>query len=205
MKRAFAVVFTLALSAMSSACVSVLPEAKPPAPRYVLSPVEFATQGPEVSWSLAVEDPSATRVYDTTKIAALREPGRVEFFMGGEWADRGSRLVQTALVRSFENSGRILAVGDRIDLPAANFILNTDIRALDANYETGAPVAEFAVFARVTDGQGKVIAVKLFRRSVPAAANTVPEVAKALNEAVSAALAEIVEWTFATGEAAKRS
>lgn len=188
-----------ALASLAPACVSVLPEAKPPAPRYMLTPVDFEGDAPQVAFSLAVEDPSATRVYDTTKIAAMREPGRVEFFSGGEWADRGTRLIQSAIIRSYENSGRILAVGDRIALPAPDFVLNTDIRALHVDYASGAPVATFTLYARLIDKRGRVVAAKLFEAQEQAGANSVPRAARALDAAVGAVVTDLVAWTFDEG------
>ncbi|MGE0409297.1 MAG: ABC-type transport auxiliary lipoprotein family protein [Amphiplicatus sp.] len=190
--------FALALAALGLAsCVSVLPEASPAAPRYLISPVEFpATDERPVEWSLVIEDPLASRVYDTTKIALVRAPGRVEFYANGEWADRAPRLVQAAIIRSFENSGRILTVGDRIALPGGTFALQTDIRAMHADYSGNGPVAMFSIYARIATGRGRVLAARLFEERVPAAKDTVPEVAAAFDQAVTSAIGEIVGWSM---------
>lgn len=183
-------------------CVSVLPKAAPASARYLIEPVVYP--GPPeqpVKWSLIVEDPNSTRVYDTTKMALVREPGRVEFYASGEWADRAPRLVQTALIRSYENSGRILGVGDRISLPGGTFALQTDIRAMHADYSAGKPAAAFKVFARLTNSRGEVISVRLFEQKVEAQNDTVPDVAAAFDKAVTVALGEIVDWSI--GEADK--
>jgi ABC-type uncharacterized transport system auxiliary subunit len=111
--------------------------------------------------------------------------------------------VQTALIRSFENSGRILAIGDRIALPAPDYVLSTDIRALHASYETGAPVAAFSVYARLIDRRGRVVAAKLFEKTEVVESNSVPRIAAALDKAVNAAVADMVAWSFETGEAAR--
>ena len=105
---------------MSSGCVSLLPETAPPKPRYHISAIEAPKlEGPSVDWSLVVEDPRTTRIYDSVRIAVSTAPGKIEYFAGGEWADRAPRLFQTAIVQTFEDSGRILAVGDRAALPSA--------------------------------------------------------------------------------------
>ncbi len=197
MTRALAI---LAAAVSAAGCVSVLPDAGPAAPRYLLAPVAYeARAGEPVAFSLAVDDPLATRVYDTTKIALVRAPGRVEFYANGEWADRAPRLVQSALVRSFENSGRILGIGDRGSMIASDFVLQTDIRALHADYSGGAPTAVFSVYARLTNSRGKVIAGRLFEQRMAANADAVPEIAASFDKAVAASLGEIVDWSI--GEA----
>lgn len=184
-------------------CVSVLPKAPPPAPRYLIDPVSYseAAQTP-VAWSLVVDDPSSTRVYDSTKIALLRNPGRIEYYANGEWADRAPRLVQAALTRSFENTGRILSVGDRVALSRGNFTLQTDIRVMHAVYEDGKPSALFGVYARLVDARGGVIAAKLFEQKTPAGSDDMDDVAAAFDEAVTTALGEMVSWTFEEADAA---
>ncbi len=123
---------TAVAALLSAGCVSVLPEAAPPGPRYALAPVSTPDQYAElasndaagaglaaarVSWSLAIEDPVASRAIDTTKIARVSEGFEYRYFAGGEWTDRAPRLVSLALARSFENSDRILNVGTRINVP----------------------------------------------------------------------------------------
>lgn len=185
------------------ACVSVLPKAGPAAARYLIEPVTYIeTPAAPVEWSLIVEDPVSTRVYDTTKMALVREPGRVEFYANGEWADRAPRLVQTAIIRSYENSGRILSVGDRISLPGGSFALQTDIRAMHADYSEGNPAAKFTVFARVTNARGQVIAARLFEQQVAAADQSVPSVAAAFDSAITAAIREIVDWSIVEADKA---
>lgn len=189
-------------SLLAAGCVSVLPAAEPAAARYLIEPADYDGAGAEkVAWSLAVEDPQSTRVYDTTKIALVRARGQVEYYAAGEWADRGPRLVQAAIIRSFENSGRILSVGDRPALPFSDFILQTDIRTLHAVYIDGTPVATIEVFARLTNPRGKVYAARLFKQEVAAKRDSMTEVAAAFDQAMTVMLREIVGWSFDEADA----
>ena len=199
-KLGFAALAALALAS----CVSVLPKASPPAPRFLIAPASYdGSQGADVDWSLIVEDPLATRVFDTTKIALIRRPGEVEYYANGEWADRAPRLFQSALIRSFENSGRILSVGDPATLPGSNFVLQTDIRAMQAVYDgDGRPTAAFAVYARLSNRAGKVLAAHLFDERVPATADDMSAIAAAFGKAVDGALRGMVDWTFEKAGAA---
>lgn len=183
---------------VAGGCVSVLPKANPAAPRYLIAPVAYDAPSTETfDWTLSIDDPQATHVYDNVKIALTREPGRVEFYANGEWADRAPRLFQTALVRSFENTGRILGVGDRVAQPISDFGLQTDIRMIEAANANGQVTAKFAVYARLTNARGRVIAGRLFEASAKAGADAAPDVARAIDEAVGAALREIVDWSIA--------
>lgn len=186
---------------LAAGCVSVLPKASPAPARYLMAPADFVGEaGPRVEWSLAIEDPQSTNVYDTSKIALVREPGRVEYYASGEWADRAPRLVQTAIIRSFENSGRILSVGDRPSLPVSDFVLQTDIRMMHAAYKNLTPTATVVIFARLTNARGRVYAAHLFRQEAAARGNTEKEIAAAFNEAMTAMQKEMVEWTFAQAD-----
>jgi len=200
MRKAIFILAALALTA----CVNVLPKAPPASPRFLISAVEGqAPAAPQVEWTLVVEDPQASRVYDSTKIALAQEPGRIEFYANGEWADRAPRLFQSALVRSFENTGRILGVGDRIAQPVGDYMLQTDIRRMEADIRNGDAIATFSIYARLVNNRGKVLAGRLFTSEKKAETNTGPAVAKALDESARAAMIEIVAWTFESGAAAR--
>ncbi|NWG70640.1 MAG: membrane integrity-associated transporter subunit PqiC [Parvularculaceae bacterium] len=195
--------FMIAALALS-ACVNVLPKAPPASPRFLISAVDAAeAPASSVDWSLVVEDPQASRVFDHTKIALAREPGRVEFYADGEWADRAPRLFQSSLVRSFENTGRILGVGDRIAQPVGDYALQTDIRRMEADIRGGQAHAVFSVYVRLVNSRGKVVAGRLFQAEEEAQENSGPAVARALDIAAGAVIADILAWTFENGAAAR--
>lgn len=185
---------------MVQGCVSLLPDGNPPKPRYqITAAAGDALSGPEVAWSLTVDDPRATRVYDSMHITVADAPGKVSYLASGEWADRAPRLFQTALVQTFEDSGRILSVGDRNALPIADFVLQTDIRKLELTAHSGDRSATVSIFARLTDGKGGIYAARKFDASVDAAGLRGGEIANAFNQAFDTILAEIVRWSFDEG------
>ena len=189
-------ILTAGAAILTVGCVSVLPEASPASARYTISPVEFANTAPQsVDWSLAVADPSATRAYDTAKIAITRAKGQIEYYANGEWADRGPRLIRTALVRSFENSGRILGVGDTITLPGADFILQTDIRSLHVQYANGDPSVEVALYAKLTDRRGRVLAAQLFSERQALGDDSATAAGRAFDAATSKVISDVVNWS----------
>lgn len=185
----------------AGACVSLLPETTPAKPRYHIASVDPASlSGGEVNWSLVIDDPRATRVYDTVKIAVSTAPGKVEYYAGAEWADRAPRLLQTAIVQSFEDSGRILAVGDRSALPLGDVTLQTDIREIQLDVHGGSFAATAKVYARLTDGKGSVHAARLFVSTAPASSNAADDVTSSFNTAFDRLIADIVQWSLDQGE-----
>jgi len=184
------------------ACVSVLPKAAPPSARYQVTDVSVADLGAStVSWTLAVEDPEATLAFDTAKIAISREPARIEYYAGGQWVDRAPRLFGAALVRSFENTGVIRGVGNRVTLPVSTYALQTDIRKLTIDQASGRS-AEVAVFARLTNGRSKMYATRLFTATSPVSSDSADAAANALNAGLQSVQREIVAWTIAEADAA---
>ncbi len=194
-----------AVAFLLQACVSVLPEAAPPSARYQVTDVavDSAAPGP-VSWTLAIEEPDATLAFNTAKIAISREPARIEYYANGQWVDRAPRLFGAALLRSFENTGVIRGVGNRVSLPVSTFVLQTDIRKLTIAKADGADIAQVAVFARLTNGRSAIYASRLFSASEPLAQDNGGAAATALNLGLQKVQREIVEWTIAEAETAGR-
>ncbi|WP_428408054.1 ABC-type transport auxiliary lipoprotein family protein [Hyphococcus sp.] len=193
--------FAAMLALLTAACVSVLPEAAPPKPRFHIAAADAdALTGEALPFSLVVDDPRATRVYDSVRIAVATAPGRIAYLGGAEWADRAPRLFQTALVQTFEDAGRILAVGDRSAVPVADLVLQTDIRRMEVDVEN-ADAAVVSVYARLTNGKGTVYAAKKFDARASAASTEPDDVYDAFNGAFNEVISGIVEWTFETGQA----
>lgn len=202
----FARLIIIAAALAASGCVASLVETNPPKPRYLIGSVDQGLlTGDRVDWSLVVENPASARAYDTTKVAISRSPGRIEYFGDGEWAGRAPRIFQTALIESFENSDRIIAVGDRSALPLGDFSLQTDIREINLDVSGGARTARLAVYARIGNGRSEIYAAKRFSASVEASSLSGDDVANAFDRAFKAVITEIVAWTFDEGETANAS
>ncbi len=205
MNKAFRILI-IGFAFAASGCVSQLLETSPPKPRYMIGAVDAgAVAGADVGWSLIVENPGASRAYDTTKIAVSPAPGRIEYFGGGEWASRAPVVVQMSLIQAFEDSGRILAVGNRADIGLSDFALQTDIRRLDLDVAGGNRSARIHVYVRLTNGRSSVFAARAFSAAAPARSGGGDDVAAAFDAALKDVVADIVNWTFAEGTGADTS
>ena len=186
----------------ASGCISLLPETAPPKPRYQITAIDTSSlQGARHDWSLVVDDPRTTRVYDSVRVAVMPSAGKVKYFAGAEWADRAPRLFQIALIQAFEDTGRILAVGDRNAVPVGDVILQTDIRRMHYDVSNGG-VVDVSVYARLGDGKGRVYAARSFQKTAPVNGRQADDVIAAFNAAFSDLIPEMAAWTYDEGEAA---
>jgi cholesterol transport system auxiliary component len=67
----------------------------PPPRQFTLTPVTNFPRGlPPVKWSLVVDEPTAARQIDTSRIALMNGPFRVEYYADVEWTDTAPAMVQ---------------------------------------------------------------------------------------------------------------
>ena len=127
--------FTLALAAglvaLTSGCagLSTLSSAAEPTDLYVLTPKStFSASLPRLRQQIVVSEPTATAVISGDRIAVQPSPLKVEFLPGARWVDSAPAIIQTLLIESYENSGKVDAVG-RSSASAANLRTTIPYRA----------------------------------------------------------------------------
>lgn len=205
-------VATLALSG----CID-LPISKDDAPRlYVLTPKStFPEDLKAVKWQLLVDSPVSPAGLNTARIALQDSPIELRYFSLASWTDFAPSMVQALTVESFENSGKIVSVGrEQIGL-RADFLLKTELREFQAEYEERLPANTTALgptasppWARVRINaklvkmpQREIVAHQTFERRIRAKANTMSDIIDAFDEALGKTLKSMVVWTLETGEA----
>lgn len=143
--------------------------------------------------ALVVAEPTTVQTLDSDRIIVRDSSGALSFAGGAQWADRIPKLVQTRLIQTFENAGRLGSVarpGERI---VAQLQLVTDIRSFNIDTASGAAVVEITA-KLVGDSTGRVQRARLFSARVPATASDSGAAAQALDKALSQVLIEIVRW-----------
>ncbi|ACI98844.1 ABC-type transport auxiliary lipoprotein family protein [Rhodospirillum centenum] len=181
----------------------------PPPPRlYVLSPAREFTAGlPRVDWQLLVETPLANTGIDTARIALGETQSRLTYFAGANWVDRAPSMAQLLLIESFENSNRIVAVGREATGLRADFILKTDLRDFQAEYNGGTPgesrpVGRVRMTAKLVRMPRRIIvASESFEAQVPAKGSAFSDMIEAMDDALEAVMRRMVEWTIRQGHA----
>lgn len=193
--RSAALLAALALAACSSLFGA------PPENLYRLAPqTNFPAGLPHRDVRLVIDVPRASPGLDSSRIALVRPPVSVDYFAESAWTDRAPLVVQAALLESFENSGRLVAL-DRDSIEAEpDFLLRTELRHFEAEYDSaaGPPLARVAMRVRLVGaGDRRIVAETAFSRSERAAANDVPHIVAALDRALGQVIDDIVAWTLA--------
>jgi len=123
-----------ALALVTASCG--LPGGGEPPQLYTLTPKStFEPSLPRVDWQLVIERPVASAGINTQRIAVQRSPVTLDYFARASWTDQAPALVQTLLIESFENSGKIRAVTRESSQLRADYILQTELREFQAEYD----------------------------------------------------------------------
>jgi cholesterol transport system auxiliary component len=153
---------------------------------------------PHRSVQLLIDVPLAPAGLDSSRIALSRSAVSIDYFADSEWTDRVPLLIQTALLSSFENSKALNAIDRESIGLRADFVLKSEIRHFEAVYDSAnePPEAWAAVNVRLVNPSGRdIVAQASFQRHQRAAANDVPSIIAAFDEALGGVMKEIVVWT----------
>lgn len=193
----------LAVLALTPAsCSGLLPQGAAPPKLYTLTPAsDFPADGIRVSWQLLVDVPASPAALDSERIALSRGPTTIDYFADAAWTDRAPLMLQSLLVQSFENSGRIGAIARESLALRADYILLAEVRDFEAEYAgAAAPVAHLQLGVKLIRMPDRaIVAQQRFDATAPAAANQMPAIVEAFNTAFHQAARQIVDWTLATG------
>jgi len=184
----------------------LLPGQGPPPRLFRLSPKStFDTDIPTVDWQLVIEEPISPTGLSTTRIPLQRRAVELEYYARANWTDRAPAMVHTLAVESFENSGRIVAVGRESLGLRSDFILKLDLREFQTEYSgDGAPDAHVNINAKLVQMPKRtIIGSQRFARRVPAGSDTLEDIVEAFDDALGKVLKELVGWTLRTGQAAR--
>lgn len=210
LRVAFALAPATFLAGTLSACGNLLPGQGPPPRLFVLSPKNtFDPDLPTVGWQLIVEVPTAAASLDTTRISLTRTSRETEYYARANWTDRAPILVQTLVVESFENSGRIIAVGRESLGLRADYVLKSELREFQALYLDPTPGAPPEIVVRVIAKlvrmpERQIVGSESFEARVVASEDSLEAVVDAFDVALGKVLKDIVQTTLILGEEIER-
>jgi cholesterol transport system auxiliary component len=199
MKR-LAVLLPLVLLALS-AC-SVLPKREPTT---IYEPSQSAAANsadwPTASWSLLIAKPTANDMLDSDGIAVRPTAGSFQIYKGAVWPESAPKMVQTTLLRKFEDSQKILSVARTGTIVRGEYELLTELRAFESVYEQpGQPNAVVDIYVRlVHTTDGAVVAARNFKDSELAASENVSDVVAAFASSLGRVSDQIAAWTLSNG------
>lgn len=184
-----------ALTAFGLAACSTLGGGGAPDIYDLNAPSAFADVTGRTSAQLLVPVPSALDALATNRVVVRPTTGQIAYYPKTTWSDELPALVQTKLVRAFENSGRAKAVGRPGESLAIDYQVIVDIRAFELDVAAGRS-AHVALGVKLLDDRtGKVRATRIFDVSVPARTDSATDAVTALDEAAGKVFTEIVDWT----------
>lgn len=158
---------------------------------------------PKVDWQLVVVKPSAARVVDSPRINVRPSPSELEVYKGVSWAQPATDMLDDALVRGFEDSGRVAGVARATTGIRADYKLALDVRRFEADYRgQPTPAALIEVNAKLIHViDQRVVADRTFRQEQPVPTTATADVARAFEQGLQAMTTELVGWTLVTGQA----
>lgn len=163
---------------------------------------------PQVDWQLSINPPTAARTVDTFRIVVRPTPGELQVYGGASWALAPSDMVEDAILRTLEDSGRITGVARRGVGMAPDYRLLLDLRRFEAAYGGSAmPSATIELSVKLVHAREQgIVGARTFTVAEPAATTAVASVAEAYTRALATIGHEVAGWTLETGEAhARRS
>ncbi|WP_430910703.1 ABC-type transport auxiliary lipoprotein family protein [Methylobacterium sp. sgz302541] len=143
--------------------------------------------------SIVIAEPTGLQPFESDRIIVREPGGSLSFLGGGQWADRLPRLIQTRLIQSLENSGRLRSVSRPADKVASDYQLISEIRAFDIAAGSGEAVVDLSA-KLIAESSGKVVAAKVFTARVPVGKVEAGAAASGLDQALAGVLAEMVRW-----------
>jgi len=199
-RRALLRLAALALVPAAAGCSSLIPGTGTPPQIYVLMrKTSFPPDLPSISRQLLVDTPVAPAEIDTTRVALTRSPTTIDYFANAAWSDRAPAMVQSLLIESFEQTGKIVSVARDSAVLRADYILMPELRRFEARYENGdaPPVVLVRLLVRLIKmPERTIIGDEIAEGRETAARNSMDAVIEAYNEALGSVMKRLVSWTL---------
>ena len=158
---------------------------------------------PAVDWSLALARSGEAQMEDGPRIVVSPVPGELQVYRGALWARTPAEMVQDAVLRTLEDSGKLPLVTRQGSGLSADYRLLLEVRAFRAEYAGSAlPAAVVEVNATLLHLRDQSVAgSRNFRQSQPATGVAVAEVADAFSQALAGLSHDVAGWSLQAGQA----
>jgi len=206
--RPAAKAMALAAALAAGACQGLIPGATRDPPRlYELTPKStFDPALPRVRSQLVVETPESASGLATSRIAVKQKPTTLDYYARAEWTDLAPRLIQTKLIESFENSGKIVSVGREGSGLRSDYILKSELRHFEAQlYDSKNPLIRVVINVKLVKmPQREIVANRPFERTKEVDAANIDQLVEGFDEALGGVLKRVVEWSIREMDARDR-
>lgn len=198
-RRALLRLAALALAPTAAGCSSLIPGTGTPQIYVLMRKTTFPPDLPSISRQLLVDTPLAPAEIDTTRVALTRSPTTIDYFANAAWSDRAPAMVQSLLIESFEQTGKILSVARDSAVLRADYILMPELRRFEARYENddAPPTVLVRLLVRLIKmPERTIIGDDLAEGRETAARNGMDAIIEAYNEALGSVMKRLVTWTL---------
>jgi cholesterol transport system auxiliary component len=178
----------------------------PPPRQFALTPVANFPRGlPPVKWSLVVDEPTAARQIDTSRIALMSGPLRVDYYADVEWGDNAPAMVQLLLIQSFQNTGRLPVVAPSRQTLSTDFLLLSNLRKFQVeNDASGTPQATVVLEVTLLRLPRRTpVATARFEKMTPVDSKSTETVTAAFDASLDDVMRRTVDWALQQGSAAR--
>ena len=173
------------------ACASIIP--KTPDTIYDLAAPQRISSPAGTRLQILVPEPGALKSLDTERIAARPTDIEYAYLPGAVWSDRLPKLLQTRLMETLQNTGRVKAVG----VPGQGLLIDyqivMDVRSFEISGDDA--IASFSV-KLMNDRNGRVRGTRIVEARAPVSGSANRDYVGALNAAMDKAFDEIAGWVL---------
>ena len=145
---------------------------------------------------ILVPEPRALESLNTNKIAVKPTVLTLSYYPNVALEDSATKVFQKIMLDTFQNTGRVRAVG----LPGQSLLINyqvvTEIRAFQAETYEGTRARVEVSAKLLNDSDGRVVRDRIFTTVVPISGDSAEAAAEGLNRAAQQLAADVVEWTL---------
>ena len=194
----------LATIALLSGCsaLSALSGAATPLDAYDLSaPSSPITARSTTARQFVVELPTAPGALSNDRILIRPHPLQAAYLPDGKWAEDVPVMLQTLLVRSFEDTNAFRYVGRRPLGASGDYALLTELTDFqaEASPDGKAATIRLRLTARmVREDDAAILSTRSFMRSAEVASTETLPLVEGFNQANQALLTDVTEWALGT-------
>ena len=185
-----------ALSGCSA--ITSINAATKPLDTYDLRPAAGSAKGRRTSRTLLVARPQAPAALATDRIMVKPDAASITYLPDARWSDEIPAVVQSLLIRSISETGRVAYVGRSDAGPIPDKALLVRIDAFEVNaLADGTFEAELDFdLTIINDKDQRVVASRRFSQSQPVANDSAKAIVAVFQEALNVLLPAISDWAI---------
>ena len=168
--------------------------------------VQIDPSAPTADWQLSLSPPVGARSIDSFRIAVRPNPNELQVYRGAAWAKVPTDMLQDALLRALEDSGKLPSIARQGAGIGADYKLAIDLRRFEADYAGNAvPAATIEFSAKLIHTfDQSIVASRTFHHAEPATGTDVALVVDAFSRGLGTVAAELGSWILTQGGAHSR-